>query len=393
MRVLMLWRYYPIYLSYFYQKYPEVLDLLFEEHRQRLFDDHFGWPADLSQHMNQQGIDTEFIIANAESLQKKWAKEQGFKNFNERNWEKAIALEQIRRFRPDVLWIPNPTEKASLYLDGAEGYYKKLMFWLGHDEIPKGDILQRADYLITPHPERILKHHPQVRNLVSVHAGFSPKILNQLGAVKKKYDIVFLGSITPEHQRRVEILSYLIKNGIDLKIFGTILGSGRKYMLKGGGKDLRKRRYKQGVKSLAKSFWGSTYMKNVATIKTVLKPAVFGMGYYRTIAQARVGLNTHGDVEENHGNMRMFETTGVGTCLITEDVEANAEIFGSGKEIMTFNSKEHLLDLLQKVDFQSKQIQDIAYAGQQRTLRDHSIDRMFNDIRKILDENVSSGYS
>ena len=381
----MLWSYYPIYLSYFYQKYPEVFDLPFKEHRQRFFDDHFGWPADLSQYMNQQGIDTEFIIANAEILQKKWAKEQGFKNFNERNWEKAIALEQIRRFRPDVLWIPNPSEKVRFYLDGAEGYYKKIMFWLGH-EIPKADILERADYLITPNPERILKNYPQVRNLVKVHPGFSPKVLDRLRVVNKKYDVVFLGSITPEHQRRAGILSYLIENGIDLKVFGTILGTGRKYMLKGGVKDLRKGRYKQGIKSLAESFWGSTYMKNVATIRTALKPAVFGMGYYRTITQARVGLNIHIDMTENHGNMRMFETTGVGTCLITEDVETNAEIFEPGKEIMTFNSKEHLLDLLQRIDFQSKQIQDVAYAGQQRTLRDHSIDRMFNEIRDIIDK-------
>jgi len=383
----MLWRYYPVYLSYFYQKHTEVLDFPYEEHRQRLFDDHFGWPADLSQYMNQQGIETEFVIANAETLQKKWAKEKGFKKFNEHSWEKAVALEQIRRFRPDVLWIPNPTEKVSFYLDGAEGYYKKLMFLLSH-EIPKADILERAEYLIAPHPERILKHHPEQRNLVKVHAGFSPKVLNQLGAVKKEYDIVFLGSITPEHQRRAEILAYLIENGIELKVFGAIPDFGRNDMLKGGLKDLRKGKYKQGIKSLAKSFSGSTYKRNVETIKTVLKPSVFGMEYYRTLAEAHLGLNIHIDMAENQfsGNMRMFETTGVGTCLITEDVETNAEIFESGKEIMTFDSKEHLLDLLQGIDFESKQIQDIACAGQQRTLRGHSIDRMFDEIRDIIDK-------
>jgi len=385
MKVLMLWDYYQIYLNYFYQKYPEVSGLSFEEHRQRIFDDHFGWPADLSLYMNQQGIETEFIIANAETLQKKWAKEQGFNSFNEHNWEKVIAHRQIRRFRPDILWKANPSDEFSSFLDDAEGYYKKIMFWLGH-EVPRLDLLERADYLITPYPERIRKHYPQLKNLKSAHAGFSQTVLDHIGAVKKQYDIVFLGNITPEHQRRAEILAYLIQNGINLKVFGGMPGLGRKYMLKRGIGSLKSGEFGKGIKFLAKSFWGSSYKKNVETIKTVLKPAVFGMDYYRTLTQAHIGLNIHIDLAENQfsGNMRMFETTGVGTCLITEEVEANTEIFEPGKEIMTFNSKEHLLDLLQGIDFESQQIRDIAYAGQQRTLKEHSIKRMFENIRSVI---------
>ena len=381
----MLWDYYPIYLSYFYQKYPEVLDLPFEEHRQRISDDHFGWPTDLSQYMNQQGIETEFIIANAETLQKRWAKEQGFNSFNEDNWEKAIALEQIRRFRPDILWKTNPSDEFYSFLDDVNGCYRRLLLYLGH-RIPTLDLLEKADYLITPHPRRILKRYPQLKNLASAHSGFSPTVLDQIGAVKKNYNIVFLGNITPEHQRRAEILAYLIENGIDLKVFGGMPGLGRKYMLNKGIEHFRRGKFERGIKFAAKAFWGSTYKKNVETIKTVLKPAVFGIEYYRTIAQARLGLNIHIDMAENQfsGNMRMFETTGVGTCLITEDVEANAEFFKPGKEILTFSSKEHLLDMLQKIDLESKQIQDIAYAGQQRTLKEHSVKQMFDELLAII---------
>jgi len=384
MKVLMLWEYYPIYLSYFYQKYPEVLDLPFEEHRQRIFDDHFGWPADLSQYMNQQGIETEFIIANAETLQKRWAKEQGGNSFNEHNWEKAIALEQIRRFSPDILWKINPTDDFDVFLDDAKGSYRKVWLYLGH-KIPKLDLLGKADYLITPQPKRILKHYPQLRNLANVHSGFSPTVLDQIGEVKKIYDIVFIGNITPEHQRRAEVLAYLIENGINLKVFGGTPGLGRKYMLKKGIENSRNGKLGQGIKLLAKAFLGSEYKKHAEVIKTVLQPPVFGLDYYRTIAQARLALNIHIDMAEGFtGNMRMFETTGVGTCLITEDVEATAEIFKHGKEILTFSSKEHLLDLLQKIDFGAKQIQDIARAGQHRTLNDYSINRMFDQIQAII---------
>lgn len=74
MKILMLWKYYPQHLSYAYKKDYSVSDMSFKEHRDKIFDDHFGWPAEL----RQQGIETEFIIANAESLQEKWAEENNF---------------------------------------------------------------------------------------------------------------------------------------------------------------------------------------------------------------------------------------------------------------------------------------------------------------------------
>ena len=50
----------------------------------------------------------------------------------------------------------------------------------------------------------------------------------------------------------------------------------------------------------------------------------------------------------------------------------------------TYMTPEHLLDMLQKIDFESKQISDIARAGQCRTLKNHSIKRMFENIQSIM---------
>ena len=102
MKILMLWKYYSAYLEYFYKKHPNVINLSFEEHRKELFNDHFGWPADLSRYMNQRGMLTEFIIVDDELLQKKWAIENGFSSYSKREWEKEIAMKQIKSFCPDI---------------------------------------------------------------------------------------------------------------------------------------------------------------------------------------------------------------------------------------------------------------------------------------------------
>lgn len=384
MKIFMLWDYYQIYLKYFYNKNPDILNSPFEEHRQEIINDHFGWPTDLSQYMKNQGINTEFIISNAEILQKRWAKEHSFTNFNEQSWENSIVLEQIRQFKPDILWKINPTDEFNNFLVETKEYYNKTLFYLGH-KIPNLRILEKADHLITSNPIRILKQYSHLKNIISIQVGFDPLILNKIRNVGKMFDCVFTGQISLQHQRRAEILAYLIENGVNLKVFGAKPGLGRKHMFKKGIENSKNGKIGQGIKYFTKIILGSEYKKYVDVIKTVLQPPVFGLDYYRTIAQARLGLNIHIDMSENSsGNMRMFETTGVGTCLLSEDSGRNEPLFKPGKEILTFSSKEHLLDLLQKTDLGGKQIQEIARAGQHRTLNDYSIKRMFDQIKAII---------
>jgi len=381
----MLWEYYPTYLHYFYKKHPEALDLPFQEHRQCLFDDHFGWPSDLAQYMNLQGIKTEFVVANDKTLQIKWAKEINFSNFNWMNWKKAIVFEQIRRFEPDVLFKTNPKDDFDNDLDTIKGYYKKVLFYLGH-KIPKEELLIRADFILTPFPERILKYYPYLKNIVSFHSGFNPAILNKIGDIRKKYDIVFVGNITPEHRRRAEILAYLIENGIDIKIFGTVSGLGAKYAIKKGLIKLKGDWKTWKIKPFAKPFLSSDFKRNAKIVKEVIQPPVFGIDYYRALAQARIGLNIHIDLsnQEFAGNMRMFEITGVGTCLLTDAMKTNYELFEEGIEILAFKSKEHLLNLLKGTNFESKAIHNIARSGQKRTMKDYCIKRMFEDLKVLI---------
>ena len=97
--------------------------------------------------MNDNGYDVEFIIENAEALQKKWAIENDIGNINGSSWREKIVLSQIKKHQPDLLLIPNPTNDH-YRIDGARDDYKRLAFYLGHD-VSNAKLINRADILLT----------------------------------------------------------------------------------------------------------------------------------------------------------------------------------------------------------------------------------------------------
>ena len=382
----MLWPYYDQYLDYFYKKNPKIMRLSFSEHRQEIFNDHFGWPADLAAYMRKKGIDVEFIIENAEVLQKQWAVENDFDNFNRINWKKKIVLAQIKKFQPDLLWISNPTAGSYKYIDGASGNYKRLAFYLGHD-ISNKQLLLRADILFAINKRYVCDTYPKLNNVVYMGVGFYPEILNKLKLVEKKRNVVFLGNITPSHSYRAEVLAYLVENKVDIKIYGdifevTFLTKTRQIV----GDIIKRKNFKSAFKNFKSFFTISTYRQHTDILKGRCLAPVFGMDYYRLLSSARVCINVHIDLAENFsGNMRMFEVTGVGTCLVSEEKPTNKKIFEIDKEMIQFNSKEKLLELLKNMN--KKKYCNTALMSnisQERTLREYSIGRVFDRIKRHL---------
>ena len=388
MKVLMLWKYYPQYLSLFYEKYPHVIDLPFEEHQNNILDDHFSWHGDLSRYMNNMGIETVFIIANAESLQKRWAKENGFESYSKKGWEKEIVMEQIKRFQPDILWITSIFDYYGDFVRNALPYCKKAIAWVSCATPNNLDVSGFTD-LITSHPEILKDKQHLFNNVIITKPGFDSSILDQIGHVEKKYDVVFIGGITPDHSKRAKTLAFIIENGIDLKVFGYFYEPPniRSWdFLKQAIKYVSNFQYiRRGMKFFLEAYLQTNYQRDIKVIKKIHHCPVFGMEMFRALAASRISLNIHIDVADDHaGNIRLFESTGAGTCLLTEHSENIEELFEPGKEILTYSSKEELLDIINKMLNQNEKIEVIAKAGQERTLKDHDIERVFNDIKHVF---------
>lgn len=101
---------------------------------------------------------------------------------------------------------------------------------------------------------------------------------------------------------------------------------------------------------------------------------LWGREYYKAIQDADVVLNVHGDGVTEACNVRLFEVTGMGTCLLTDNLDGLEDLFEIGKEVVTF---ENDFDCYYKIkQLTPKLIERIAKAGQIRTLRDHKIKKL-----------------
>lgn len=388
MRVLILWPYYSTYLDAFYAGNALPEDMSFADHRKAIIDDHFGWAGDFSTFMNRNGVEAELYIGNDERLQRKWAKENGYTSYSDINWEERIALEQIRRYQPDVLWVASYFSYFGDFLMSAQSYCRRVIAWIACS-IPRSVSLRGISRVITSHPLFLKKHEHQVEKIYVTKPGFNPDILSGLGSVPKRYGVTFVGQLSRLHRNRVRILRRLLETGVPVEVFASVdrdISSHKLSRLKAiCRRAISSRQWWSGVKT-ARDVLFDGYGRDVGAIEGICRDAVYGMDMYRILAASRMTLNIHVDgVDEYAGNMRMFEATGVGACLVTEHAVNIGDLFCPGTEVLTYRSVEELERLIREMLWDHDRLEDIARNGQKRTLEHHTFERMWAEIHAAFE--------
>ena len=104
----------------------------------------------------------------------------------------------------------------------------------------------------------------------------------------------------------------------------------------------------------------------------------------------RVALNTHIDISTHSAsNMRLFEATGVGTCLLTDWKENLGDLFEPDAEVVAYRDAEECVERVKYLLANESRRRDIAAAGQRRTLRDHTFASRAALIDDIIREELS----
>ena len=383
MRVFFLWYYYPWYLRSYYRGHAAAASLPFAEHRRRLLDDHFWWPADLAAHMAGRGYETEFVVGNAEALQKKWASENGVR-FTEENWEREIIVEQVKRFAPDAVWVASHFEYFGPFLRQIRKHTGRVILWVG-EPWPAPPDVDGISVLITENPGTFKSVQHKFDRVLVTKPAFDPGILRALGPVEKRYDATVVGQFTKVHRRRAALAAHLLRHGVDLRLFGLVAEDTVDSALGGvrlaAWHLLRRGRPREAASALKRALRPTPDQRNLDLIARRISPPVYGMDMHRVLAASRVTLNVHGDIAGSYaGNMRMFEATGVGACLLTEHSDNLESLFAPGREVLTYRTAEDLLETLRRVKAGDIDADGIARAGQRRTLREHTMERLLNDI-------------
>jgi spore maturation protein CgeB len=100
-------------------------------------------------------------------------------------------------------------------------------------------------------------------------------------------------------------------------------------------------------------------------------------------------LNMHVGVAGDYaGNMRIFEVTGVGSCLLTDNKKNIGELFETDKEILVYNSTEDCLEKIKWLSDHEEERKKIADEGHWKTLKYHTVENRCKQIHEIISKEL-----
>lgn len=339
------------------------------------------------------GCETDEIIADAGPMQKQWAREHDLR-YDDAAWMPQIVLAQIKAFRPEALfltsWHPAFNPAFVRECRAACPSIRMVIGWVGEAH-PGAAYFAAHDLLLSCAPDTVAFMQSQGVHTRHLHHAFDPRILDRLAADStpvEALDIGFIGHIyfgDNYHNARAQMFD-AIAQSVPFTIFGELPGMvsqphGGRARLRAGYYAILGGLHRAGLGGIARRLprhkaWRimqkrAPYIPLLTRLSERARPAVYGLDMYRTLSGFRVCLNAHGP-SAYASNLRLYESTGVGTCLLTDWKDNLPDLFEPDVEVATYRNPEEAVERARYLLDHDDARRSIAAAGQRRTLRDHT---------------------
>jgi spore maturation protein CgeB len=371
MRILIVDPYYPSFLNTFYLQNTNLSYRSYDEQWRILMDQCFSTADFYSSNLMLLGHEATEVIANCEPLQSKWAEEHSLKIDQPRwrisrrvgfipwlrrirEWFYPILEAQIIQYHPDILYIQDMNRISVGFLRKVKPHLRLLV---GQIACPIGSKTDFSEYdlILSSFPHFVDRFRREGLSSEYLKLGFDPRILPRLKKDNMHYPVVFVGGLSTNHMERMELLSYIAESQtIDL--------------------------------------WGYGFgmLPERSKLGTSHHGEAWGLDMYKVLYHADIALNNHIYVAENYANnSRLYEVTGVGTLLLTDDKDNMHSLFEPGKEVVAYHSAEECVELINYYLEHEEERKTIAQAGQTRTLQEHTYYHRMQELVDILEHYLS----
>jgi spore maturation protein CgeB len=349
MRILIVDTCYPAFLDAHYVGRPELTELGYEGQWRALMDTCFGTFDAYSHHLRPLGHEAHEVVANCAPLQRAWAEEQGIEGD-----EEDVLLAQVQEFEPDVVYVQDLHHPSDEALSGFRRHARLVVGQIA-SALPGAGRLRSFDLLLTSFPHFVERFRSLGVDSEYFRIGFDPRVAERLGRdgpAQPQYGVVFVGALNRTQHRRANGLLARAARRMPIDFWG--------YGLRGWPPWSPVRRRHHGE--------------------------AWGLDMYRVLRDSRIALNRHiGIAGEYANNMRLFEATGVGSMLLTDEKSNLGELFEPGREVVTYRTADELAERARHYLAHEEERQAIAAAGQERTLRDHGYDRRMVELAALLE--------
>lgn len=422
------------------ERIPSFLTMSYDQQMFALHDNSIMYSNSFSRCMDKLGNKSREIYYDSEILQKNWAEDEGVE-YDQDNWLPKILISQIKEYKPDVIHFQGTeANKANLsdfssvsdvtnlatILKERFPFIRLISMFVGFP--CSRERLIGVDILFGGSPAIVRYLEDMDFKSSLIYHGFDDAILAKLNDDKNQdYNFSFLGSsgytFGQTHQTRYWALMELILR-TDIMLWlderprsNHKLGSQRNESWKSRSRAAILKKLKNFESERLRSIGSKNYFP--AKLRNILKEAsvrvehntkvdpllppiplhklfphrcneaLYGLDMYRALKQSKLTFNIHTDVAGNSvANMRLFEATGVGTCLLSDTRENMPDLFEVDKEVVTYSTIDEAVEkvnyLLENEDVRK----EIASAGQRRTLKDHTIFNRYQQIDEVIRSNL-----
>lgn len=384
---------------------PESRDLTYPQLHKALTDLRFGWSDHHVSALRRMGEEAvEFYLV--EAAVNAWAREHGITSVGR---ERTMSVLQgvITEFEPDIIFFQDLFSSSRSLRDSVRRVRPSATL-VGWRAFPTSDMeeLNDLDLILSSSPRLVSRfRHAGIRSEFLAHA-FAPSIYHAHGAESRDVIVGFFGSLglpSGPHADRHETIRSIMAS-VPLEIWSDVRNQFADYPFR---YLLRRFAFRalplaRRAKGLARKMEILPLFRSVASWRadpmgpTLTQqfpgrthPAVYGSEYYEMLGRSQIVLNTHNEADKDALNMRDFEATGMGACLLTDVPTTLGDFFEVGTEVVGFRSPSEVPELVAELLQDTERRAAIAAAGQARTFQDHTYDKRASDLVQVLEKSVS----
>jgi spore maturation protein CgeB len=267
--------------------------------------------------------------------------------------EKTL-ITQIHEFRPDIILNQAVSEVGGQLLHEFRQHVRLIVGQIA-SPLPEAGDYSAYDLMISSLPNYVGYFQENGVPAELNRLAFEPRVLDVIRPLARDIPVSFVGSVTPDHRSRFDLLEYLAVSS-QIAIWGRV-----------------------------------DEVPAPSPIRRQHRGTAWGTAMYRVLARSKITINQHIDIAEGFANnMRLFEATGMGTLLITDWKHNIVDMFEPGKEVICYHSASECVDLIHYYLTHEDERARIAEAGQQRTLRDHTYRKRTAELSVIFQKQLQS---
>ncbi len=335
-----------------------LVEKTWKEQLEKLFSDSFGTGNAYSKGLEYLGHDALEIVGNCAPLQLTWCKEYCKELLNIANRQEQICkvLEaQVKWYKPDILYVQSINWMPSNALELIKPHVKMVIGQNASPIRPNLD-LKYYDLILTACPHYISRFRSLGVNSEYFQIGFDIRLIEKYKKIPgEKYPFTFVGGLDPNfHLSRVKLLEE-VASFLPISVWG----------------------------------YGANNLVDSSKLKINHKGEIWAGEMYKILAKSLITLNSHIDIAEDYAcNMRMYEATGMGACLVTDYKSNLSTIFEPDREIITYKSNSEAISKIRNLSEDPSLAMSIGAKGQQRTIKEHNYDIRMSQLIDLIKKHI-----